>query len=158
MDNVNVIRNGFFAPDFTLSSADGSMLSLKDCISDNFLALCFFSGCSSNRTKEILTQLNKGLPRTMYDFEVAVAAISPEKIHRLISLRNELGLSFPLLSDSRMEVCGLYNVIDSESRIPAVHFSIFVIDNEFTVRYRFIELPESEFRIEDFKKEISAII
>ncbi|UCE65060.1 MAG: redoxin domain-containing protein [Candidatus Zixiibacteriota bacterium] len=158
MDNVNVIRNGFFAPDFTLSSTDGRMVSLKDCVSDNFLALCFFSNCESNRTKTLLTELDKGLPGTLYDFEMTVAAVTPEKTHRLISLKNELGLSFPLLSDTRMEVCGSYNVIDSASKIPAVHFSIFIIDNELIVHHRFIESPENEFRIEDFKKEISAII
>lgn len=158
MDNVNVIRNGFFAPDFTLLSTGGSMVSLKDCISNNFLALCFFSNCVSNRTKAVLAQLGKGLPRTLYDFEVTVAAVTPEKTHRLINLKNELGLSFPLLSDTRMEVCGLYNVIDSESKFPAVHFSIFIIDNELIVRHRFIESPQNEFRIEDFKKEISVII
>ncbi len=158
MDNVNVIRNGFFAPDFALSSADGKMVSLKDCISDNFLALCFFSKSGSHKSKATLSELNKGLPKTLYGFEVSVACISPEKTHKLINLKNELGLSFPLLSDTRMEVCGLYNVIDSGSRIPAVHFSIFVIDNELIIRHRFIESSGNEFRIEDFKKEILTII
>lgn len=158
MDNVNVIRNGFFAPDFALSSADGKMVSLKDCISDNFLALCFFSKGGSHKTKAALAELNKGLPETLYGFEISVVGVSPEKTHKLVNLKNELGLSFPLLSDTRMEVCRLYNVIDSESMIPAVHFSIFIIDNELIIRHRFIESPENEFRIEDFKKEISAII
>lgn len=158
MDNVNVIRNGFFAPDFALSSADGEIVSLKDCILDNFLALCFFSKSGSHKTKSALADLNKGLPETLYGFEVSVVGVSPEKAHKLINLKNELGLSFPLLYDTRMEVCRLYNVVDSESGIPAVYFSIFVIDSEFIVRHRFIESPGNEFRIEDFKKEISAII
>jgi len=121
MDNVNVIRKGFIAPDFTLPSTDGNMVSLKDCLSTDF-------------------------------------AVSPEKIHRLNNLKNSLGLTFPVLSDERMAVCRQYYVIDTESRGPAVHFTVFVIDDESIVCYRFSESSASEFQIEDFKKNISAIL
>jgi peroxiredoxin len=157
-DNVNVIRNGFFAPDFSLSSTDGKVVSLKDFISDNFLALCFFSNRDSKRTRTFLSELNGDLPRTLYDFEVRIAAISPDKINRLTDLKNDLGLQYPLLSDPHMEICGLYSVVDTGSLEPAVHFSIFVVDNEFIIRHRFIESLGNVFRIENFKKDISAII
>ena len=157
-DNVNVIRDGFFAPDFALSSTDGRVVSLKDFISDNFLALCFFSGRDSNRIKSILSELNKGLPRTLYDYDVRVVAISPDKINKLTNLKNELGLDFPLLSDTRLDVCNLYYIMDTKKKAPFVHFSIFVIDNEGIIRQRAIETPENEFRMDKFKEEISKLI
>ena len=158
MDNVNVIRTGFMAPEFALPSVSGRILSLRDCITDNFLALVFFSDGHSGKTRLILSELNKGLPETMYGFKVELVAVSPNKIHRLTELAQELGLSYPLLSDSRMAASRLYNVVDSEAGGPSVHFSIFVIDNEFIVRYRFSESDGNEFKIEEFKINISKII
>jgi len=158
MDNVNVIRTGFIAPDFTLPSTDGNMVSIKDYLSSDFLALCFFSGSDDVRIRSILSDLNGGLSPTESGYKFDFLAISPEKIHRLNNLKNSLGLTFPILSDERMTVCRQYYVIDTESRSPAVHFSVFVIDEEFIVRYKISELSISEFQIEDFKKNISAII
>ena len=158
MDNVNVIRNGFIAPDFTLPSTDGNMVSLKDCLSSDFLALCFFSNSDGVKIRSILSELNGGLPPTEAGYKFSVLAVSPEKIHRLNNLKNSLGLTFPVLSDERMAICRQYYVIDTESRGPAIHFTIFVIDDESIVCYRVSESSASEFQIEDFKKNISAII
>ena len=158
MDNVNVIRNGFFAPEFSLSSSDGNVVSLRHFIADNFLAICFFSDRNSNRIRSILSDLNRDLPRTLYDYEVRAVAVSPDKIHRLNELKSELGLRYPLLSDPRLEAAMLYNVVSTSTDAPAVYLSIFVIDNEGIIRYRFIETGENEFKFEKFKKEISKII
>jgi peroxiredoxin len=158
VDNVNVIRNGFMAPEFSLACTGGSMASARDYIQNGFLALCFFSGSKNIRIRNILSDLNHGLPKTSLGYEVNILAISPEKIHRLNNLKNDLGLSFPLLSDTRMRICAQYHVIDSASRSQAIHFSIFVIDDEFVIRYRFSESSENEFGIEDFRKKVTAII
>jgi peroxiredoxin len=158
MDNVNVIRTGFIAPDFRLPSTDGSMVSLKECLSSDFLVLCFFSGSEDARTRSILTDLNAGLPPTDAGYRFSLLAVSPEKIHRLSNFKKSLGLTFPILSDEKMTVCRQYYVIDTGSRNPAVHFSVFVIDDEFIVRYKFSESLDSEFQVEDFRKNISTII
>ncbi len=159
MDNVNVIRNGFMAIDFSLPDSNGNMVSLKDTIKEDFAALCFFSGYDNKKIKSYLKKLNDGLPKTASGFNVNVLAISTEKVHRLSVLRNELGLSFPVLSDNRMTVSNRYYVIDSESAPRAVHFSVFIIDNEYIVRHRVIETPQTvEFEIEELEKNISALI
>lgn len=158
MDNVNVIRKGFIAPDFSLPSTDGNIISLKDSLSDDFLALCFFSSSSDNRIRAILSELNGELPKSMSGYGYNVIAISPEKIHRLSELKNGLDLSFPLLSDERMNVCRRYYVADSEKPGRHVHFSIFIIDDELIVRHRISETFDFKFQIEDFKKDIAAII
>jgi len=158
VDNVNVIRDGFIAPEFSLASTDGNMISPGDYIRKGFLALCFFSGSKNNRIRSILSDLNHGLPKTSLGYEVNILAISPEKIHRLSNLKNDLGLSFPILSDTRMRVCAQYHVISSAIGNRAIHFSVFVIDDELIIRYRFIESSENEFRIEDFRKKVAAII
>lgn len=158
MDNVNVIRNGFIAPDFSLPSTDGKIVSLRDCISDDYLALCFFSGCENGRIRTFLSDLNGDLPKSAGGYGFNVIAISPEKIHHLTRLKNELDLNFPLLSDERMVVSRRYYIEDNQRPGHAVHFSIFIIDEELIVRLRVSEAYNKKFQIEDFKKEISAII
>ncbi len=159
MDNVNVIRNGFIACDFTLPDSNGNMISLKDFIKSDFLALCFFSGYDDRKIKSYLRKLNSGLPKSASGFNLKVLAVSTEKIHRLNKLKDELGLSFPLLSDNRLTISNRYYVINSEDVGSAVHFSIFIIDNEFIIRLRVIETPGmAEFKIEDLHKNISELI
>lgn len=158
MDNVNVIRNGFIAPDFSLPSSEGNIVSLKDCLSDDFLALCFFSGSDDKRIRAFLSDLNGELPKSISGYGYKVVAVSPEKPHRLSKLKKELDLDYPLLSDERMNVCGRYYVVDSEKPGRAVHFSIFIIDDELIVRHRISESLNLKFQIEDFKKDIAAII
>lgn len=159
MDNVNVIRNGFMAIDFSLPDSNGNMVSLKDTTKEDFVALCFFSGYDNRKIKSYLKKLNGGLPKTASGFNVNVLAISTEKVHRLSVLRNELGLSFPVLSDNRLTVSNRYYVIDSESGPRSVHFSVFIVDNEFIIRHRVIEMPQTvEFKIEELEKNISELI
>lgn len=158
MDNVNVIRNGFIAPDFSLPSTDGSIVSLKENLSDDFLALCFFSESGDKRIKAFLSELNANLPKSLSGYGYKVIAISPEKIHRLSKLKSELGLGYPLLSDERMNICGRYYVVNSEKPGRHVHFSIFIIDNESIVRHRVSESSDFKFQMADFRKDIAAII
>jgi len=158
MDNVNVIRTGFIAPDLSLPSTDGGIISLKEILSDDFLALCFFSDSSDKRIRSLLTELNTDLPKSMSGFGYKVVAVSPEKIHRLGRLKNDLSLKYPLLSDERMNVCRRYYVVNNERPGRQVYFSIFIVDNELIVRHRVSEAFDFKFHVEDFKKDIAAII
>ena len=42
MDNVNVLRTGFYALDFALPDTQGNIFRLRDDLSGHFTALCFF--------------------------------------------------------------------------------------------------------------------
>ena len=159
MDNVNVIRTGFFAPDFSLPDTKGNIFKLNENLEDSFIALSFFSGVDDNRAKSVLKSLNSGLPKTAAGLNVKIVGISSDKVQQLEKLRYDLNLGFPLLSDSRLSVTRRYYVDNSDSIKPAPYLSIFVIDDEGIVRHRISEIPSvSEFSFETFKEDIAKLI
>jgi len=159
MDNVNVIRTGFLAPDFSLPDTKGNIFNFSDNLEDCFIALCFFSGVDDERAKSVLKDRNSGLPKTAAGLNVKIVAVSSDKVQKLEKFRYDLNLGFPLLSDSRLTVTKSYYVDNSSALKPASHLSIFVIDEEGIVRHRVAEIPSvSEFSFDTFKEEIAKII
>ncbi len=159
MDNVNVIRTGFLAPDFSLPDTKGNIFNFSDNLEGSFNALCFFSGVDDDRAQSVLKNLNTGLPKTAEGLNVKIVGISSDKVQKLEKLRYDLNLGFPLLSDSRLSVTRRYYVDNSDSIKPASYLSIFVVDDEGIVRHRIAEIPSiSEFSFEDFKEDIAKLI
>ena len=140
MDNVNVLRTGFLAPEFSLPDTRGQIFSLKDSLEEQYLAVCFFPAGADERIKGFLKDLNSGLPKTSTGIRVNVAAISPERANSLVKLAEELKLTYPVLSDPRLAVSSRYYVTDSNDFRPSVHFSVFVIDDELIIRHRVSEV------------------
>ncbi len=159
MDNVNVIRTGFMAPDFSLPDTQGNILSLKEFIRDSFAAVCFFSDEQADRVQSYLKDLNSALPETASGLPVSVIAVSPEKISKLSQMKEELELSYPVLSDNGMVVSRKFYVVNSSDPKPGVHFTVFVVDDEGIVRHRVSEVDEvSKFDFNLLKSKISALI
>ena len=60
--------------------------------------------------------------------------IAPDKAKKLAAMREERGLTFPLLRDAECEVCTAYGLLNEKSgRIP--HPATLVIDKEGVVRW-----------------------
>ena len=136
MDNVNVLRVGFMAPDFSLSDTQGRSFPLKENLGDAFLAICFIPAGPGARVKGILKEPSGGLPASATGIPVRVVGISPERVNLLSKLGEELKVGFRLLSDGRLTVASRYYVIDTSSFQPSVHFTVFVVDDGGIIRYR----------------------
>lgn len=159
MDNVNVIRSGFFAIDFTLTDTQGDVYHLKDNLAGHFTCLVFFPNGEIEKVNNYLKILNQELPNTASGLPVNIVGICPEKVSHLSQLKNKLKLTFPILSDSRQLVSKKYYVINESSAKPAVYFSIFIIDDGGIVRYRTSEVPGfSKFAPDELKAAISRLI
>jgi len=159
VDNVNVLRTGFYAPEFSLPDSEGRIFSLGNNMGDFFFALCFFPSNPNEKIRKYLKDLNGGLPLTMSNLEVKPVGICPEKISVAARLKGELKLNFPVLSDPGFAVSGRYYVLDSEAPGRSVHFSIIVLDSDRIIRYRVSEHHGyQEFNFERFKSEISGLI
>jgi peroxiredoxin len=159
MDNVNVIRTGFFAIDFSLPDTNGNIYQLKNHLSGKFAAIVFFSGGDNERIGSYMKDLNQGLPQTASGLAVDIVGICPMRPDDLKKLQEKLRLSFPLLSDYQMTVSTKYHVVDSYSARPTVHFCIFVIDDYSLIRFRTCEVSGlSKFVPEEFRNAISKLI
>jgi len=159
VDNVNVIRTGFFAPDFSLPDTLGEVFTLSENISDNLAVICFFSSNPDDTVKGYLRELDGGLPRTASGVESKMVGIIPGKIVTAAKLKDELKLNFPVLSDQKLTVARRYYVVDSASFETSVYFSIFVVDSEGVIRYRVSEQAGySEYDFAKLKSAISTIL
>ena len=159
MDNVNVMRTGFFAPDFSLPDTKGELFHLSEHLSGCFVCLCFFPDGDNDKVNSYLKDLNSGLPKTAAGLPVKIIGISPVRGSHLKELQEKYKITFPLLSDLKMAVSSRYYVINDSSSKPSVHFSIFVIDDTGIIRYRASEVAGlSRYNAEEFKVELSKLI
>jgi len=158
-DNINVLRTGFLAPEFTLLDTDGQVFSFRKSLVGSFLCLCFFPSTDNDRFHTFLQDLNRNLPQTASGLPVRVVGISPERVERLRKVRDRLQIGFPLLSDPDAVVSRRYYVVEADSPKPSAHFCIFVIDDEGIIRYRASEITGlSKYVPEELRSEVSRLI
>lgn len=159
MDNVNVLRNGFFAPDFSLPDADGNIFNLKQNLRGYFTCVCFFPDGNKERNNNYLKDLNQGLPATGSALPVKVVGVCSEKAIHIKEIKEKLKLGFPILSDEKTTAANSYYILDYNSLKPAAYFGIFIIDDTGIIRHRMIEIPGvSKYSPEELRIEIPRLI
>jgi peroxiredoxin len=158
-DNVNVLRSGFYAIDFTLTDTQGDIFHLQEKLDGNFTCLVFFPNGDVEKINNYLKNLNQGLPSTAAGLPVNIIAIGPEKVSHLKHLKDKLKLNYKVLSDPTLYVSEKYYVVNTFSAKPAVYFSVFVIDDTGIIRYRASEVPGfSRFAPEELRAAISRLV
>jgi len=89
------------------------------------------------------------------DFRAAGAglvAISVDDAARAETVRQEFGLKFPLLCDTRREVVKAYGLLNSGEKGGIAFPASFVIDRERVVRFRALEAVASRVSVEQLLK------
>jgi peroxiredoxin len=137
------VKVGDRAPDFTLEDMDGKRISLSDFHGRRKVVLVFYRGhwwpyCASQ-----LGEL-KGLLTAEEKRQVQILAISIDShadSRRLVKRLQESSsgeVDFPLLEDKSHEVIGRYGILNPHS--PGwPHPAIYVLDRAGIVRWRFVE-------------------
>lgn len=96
-----------------------------------------------------------------YDAIVAtgakLVAISVDDQARSEPCARELGLKFPLLSDTRRETIVAYGVLNRGEKGGIAYPAVFVIDRNRIVRYRMLEETASRVDVDDLVKVVRAI-
>jgi peroxiredoxin len=159
IDNVNIIRTGFYAIDFTLTDTQGNVFHLNENLDGHFTALVFFADGESEKIGGYLKTLSQGLPNTAAGLPVRVIAIGPEKVSYLKNLKDKLKLNYSVLADPQLSVAAKYSVVNSQCAKFSVHFSIFIVDDMGVIRHRASEVTGfSRFFLEELKTAISRLI
>lgn len=159
MDNVNIIRSGFYALDFALPDTQGNIFRLRNDLNGHFTALCFFPDGENEKVNGYLKDLNQGLPPNAVGMPTKLVGICPKRGDRLRDLKEKLKLNFPLLSDSKLVVASKYHVWDRNSPRPSVYFSVFIVDDYAVIRHRVSEVPGlSKYVPDELRMTISKLI
>jgi peroxiredoxin Q/BCP len=88
------------APNFDLTSTEGSLLMLRDEVPRTAVVLYFFSDAASERARRDLQALGKALA-ALRKLHAKVLGVSRSDLAILQKLQAELKLPFPLLHDDR---------------------------------------------------------
>ena len=88
------------APNFDLSSTEGSLLMLCDEVPRNLVVLYFFADAEAESVRDDLTAL-KAARDGLAAKRVNILAVAPLRMPALKALQAELELPFPLLRDDR---------------------------------------------------------
>jgi peroxiredoxin len=148
------IAVGDKAPDFELPGTTGKKIKLSDQLSNGPVVLLFYPlDWSPVCTKELCT-LQDGFTE-FEELGATILAISIDSIFSHQAWAEKLGINFPLLSDFNREVIRSYGVIHEEimGLKGIAKRSVFILDREGTVRYRWVSEDPSQLPNMDEVKE-----
>jgi hypothetical protein len=134
MDNINVIRVGFFAPAARLADTEMEIGDPVDRISGRYSCLAFVN--PDDEGARILTEIERGLPASANRLDWNISAIVPLKPKSARAFKENRGIGIRLFCDADLKAGKLYVVVNSASARPAYHPTIFVVGDEGSVRYR----------------------
>ncbi len=154
MDNVNVIRVGFIAPRFQLPDSNFEMGDPIDRSGDRYTLLAFLN--PDDNGVGIVSNLQKGLPRSASGFEYKISIIMPLKSRQADEFKKKNRLDFRCFCDHDLNAGRLFSVVNTASARPAYHPIAFCIGHEGSVRHRAaLELPTD---VDKLRKELAALV
>jgi peroxiredoxin Q/BCP len=165
MDNVNRIRVGFLAPDFTLKDSKGRSIALSDFFGKTNVLLFFHQGTRCEFCLKWANQLANAYDR-IRSKDTEIIGISPD--HGWVSekLRKENKINFPVLKDDREtrgrseapKVSEQYGVQISKSEGAGFSPAIFIIDKRGIIRFRKVcTHPTEEARVDELLCELEKL-
>jgi len=137
-----MISVGDEAPEFTAPLANGEVadITLSDAVADGPVVLAFFPGAFTSVCGTELESFDDRLAE-FADAGVTVYGVSIDTPFAQNAFREELGLSFALISDSNREIIGAYDIAMDFTAL-GVHDlakrAVFVVDEDRTVTYAWV--------------------
>ena len=143
MENINRIRTGFLAPDFTLRDSQSRKIRLSDFWGKKNVLLFFYQGAKCEFCLQWAYELAKACDR-IRSKNAEVVAISPDENCMSEKLKKEKGIEFPILKDDKgtegksqaPKASEQYGV--QMSKAAGSHFcpAVFIVDKGGIIRFR----------------------
>ena len=122
---------GYYAPDFTAPTDDGSDLTLSN-LRGNIVVLYFYPRAGTpSCTKEACSFRDNMIRLT--GMGVKVVGVSTDSVKRQSGFKAKNELQFPLVADKELNVVNLYDVLKPETG--SAQRSTFLIDREGIIRF-----------------------
>jgi peroxiredoxin Q/BCP len=126
------LQAGDPAPEFTLTSVDGSPVSLASYRGQK-VVVYFYPAASTPGCTTQACDFRDNLS-SLASAGYAVLGVSPDPVEKLVKFRDEEGLTFPLLADPEREVLSAYGAWGEKKlygkTVTGVIRSTFVVDEE----------------------------
>ncbi len=150
---------GVKAPDFTLPSTVGDKFTLSEHIGKENVVLSFYVFDFSPVCTKEMCSFRDGLT-DLEHLNAKVVGISVDSLWSHKAFAQSLNISFPLLSDFNKEISRSYGVLYEDLRgLRGISKrSIFVVDKEGIVRYRWVsEEPGREPNYAEIKQILKSL-
>jgi len=155
MDNINVVRVGFYVPEFKLSDTNGEIDDPVNKSDDKYTCLAFIN--PDKQSGKLIAELEKDLPATASGLQLVISVVAPVKIKQGKKLKEDAGFSSRFFCDNDLRVGRSFSLIDSISAQPLYHPVVFVVSNDRSVRYR-QAFDAGGFDLQLFRSSVSELI
>ena len=155
MDNINVIRVGFIAPEVNLSDTAGYIGDPVDRSGEKLTCMIFAN--PDEIGGGLIKDLEKSLPLTVGGYDWSISAVVPVKIKIAQEFKNRYRFKTRLFCDSDLRAGSLYSIVDLSSARPSYHTAVFIVGDEGSVRYRQVA-GKSGFDMQAFQSSVSKLI
>lgn len=165
MDNVNRIRVGFFAPDFTLKDSESKRITLSDFLGKKNLLLFFYQGKSCRFCLTWLGELAQACGRIKLK-DTEILSISPDERWISQRLKDEKKIEFPILKDGTdtkgkpqaPKVSEQYGLQILKPEKADFHPAVFIIDKRGIIRFRRVcTHPDKKPRVDELLCELEKL-
>jgi len=119
------------APDFCLPATTGGSIALSDYRGKRNLIVVFYVGDNTPDCNRQFASLQEEMD-TLEACETVVLGINPGDVADHQRYVAQMGLTFPLLSDTRAEVAALYGARQDDG---TVRRTVYLIDRQGIIRY-----------------------
>jgi len=155
MDNINVIRVGFFAPQTVLTDTDMSADNPVGRTPGIYTCLAFVN--PDEKGIGIIRALEQELISPISENRWRLSIVIPLKPTAAQKFRASNAIGARVFCDGELSAGKAYSIVDTRSDLPAYHPTIFLIGDEGTVRQR-VNISEQEFNITEFRDLVARVI
>jgi len=143
MDNVERIRVGFKAMEFSLLDSDRKPNQLSSFLGEKSIILAFVPGVRWQNLSSFLRKLEE-ISSQNQNRSYMILAVSPEHPSRALQLKKQLSLTFPILWDKNSRVAELYGVLNRGSVQKYPYASVFLIDLQGIIRCKEVSAESNQ--------------
>jgi len=155
MDNINLIRVGFVAPEFKILDTDGEIDDPVKRSSNTYTCLIFINPDETGA--DLVAEIERNPLNNISGLALSLSVIVPAKLKQAKIFKDENGVNSRVFCDSDLRVGKQFSIIDSSLARPSYHPMIFVIGDDSTVRYRQV-LDSNSIDIKKFRTSVSELI
>lgn len=155
MDNINVIRIGFLAPELLIIDCDGEISDPVDRNGDNYTCLVFINPDEDG--VKLINMLESGLPKTSTGYGFTLSVVIPLKVKTGKAFKDKHGIQTRIFCDSDLKAGKAFSIVDSAQAKPSYHPVIFIVGDDGSVRFRQVYEP-GIFNYDEFRNSLNKLI